>query len=66
MRREYHGFFATILSFAIINFLKHLFYTKESRIDIEWMIGLGAGLLIYLFVRFVVKATRWLEVKPKS
>jgi len=66
MRREYHGFFATILSFAIINFLKHLFYTKEPMLDIEWMIGLGAGLLIYIFVRFVVKATRWLEVKPKN
>ncbi|MGD9493037.1 MAG: hypothetical protein AB7V36_06750, partial [Bacteroidales bacterium] len=66
MRREYHGFFATILSFAIINFLKHLFYTKEPMLDIEWMIGLGAGLLIYLLVRFVVKCTKWLEVKQKN
>ena len=63
IRREYHGFFATILSFAIINCLKHLFYTNELMLDIEWMIGLGVGLFIYLTIRFVVKCTKWLEVK---
>ncbi len=66
IRREYHGFYATVFSFALINFLKHLFYTAEPFLDIEWMIGLAVGTFIYLFTRFVVKATRWLEAKPKN
>lgn len=58
LRREYHGIFAIILTFVIINFLKHLFTTGKINLDIEWIIGGAAGLLFYLVVRFLVKMTK--------
>lgn len=65
IKREYHGFFACIFSFAFINVTKHLFYDKAFKIDIEWLIALSFGLLVYIVVRIIVKKTRLLQVEGR-
>lgn len=66
IKREYHGFFASIFSFTLINFVKHLFYDDwKPNIDIEWIIAFATGLFIYIVVRIIVKTTRWLHEKGR-
>ena len=65
IKREYHGFFASIISFSIINFVKHLFYQNKLDLDIEWIIALGGGFIIYITVRIIVKTTRWFHISGR-
>lgn len=60
LRREYHGIFALVFSFALINFCKHLIYNNKIHLDIEWMIGLGVTLVFYIVIRFLIKVVKWL------
>lgn len=62
IKREYHGFYATIISFGFLNFIKHIAYKTGEWIDIEWIYALIAGTFIYITIRIIVKTTQWLNV----
>lgn len=62
LRREYNGFFATIFSFALINFMKNYFYNNDLMLTLYWVyIGI-AGFVIFITLRSLKKYTKVLEV----
>jgi len=65
LKREYSGFFASILSFSIVDFLKHYFYNDEFMLTWHWQIILPIGLLVYIVLRSLKKYTKVLEVKGR-
>jgi len=65
IKREYHGFFAIILSFTIIHILKHLFYYNNVNIDFTWRIIFFSGAFIYIVIRILVKTTTIFDVKGR-
>lgn len=62
LKREYHGFFASIISFCFLNVIKHIAYNTGDWIDIEWIYALAAGATIYVTIRIIVKTTKLLNV----
>lgn len=65
LKREYHGFYAIIISFALVNFLKHLFTYKTANINLFWLIVLIVGSIIYFSLRIIVKRTSILHVRGR-
>jgi len=65
LKREYHGFYAIIISFALVNFLKHLFTYKTANINLFWLIILIGGSIVYFSLRIIVKSTSILHVKGR-
>jgi len=65
LKREYHGFYATILSFTIVYLLKQFFYNGSFFMDVFWIFFLGTGTLIYLIIRIIVKKTKWFHVEGR-
>ena len=62
LKREYNGFFALILSFALINTISYLFAERRLEVDKLWKIGFAAGAIIFLVLRTLKKNTRVLDV----
>lgn len=62
IKREYHGFYATIFSFSLVHILKQYFLNEQIFMNLYWIVFIAAGTFIYLLIRIVVKTTRWLHV----
>lgn len=62
LKREYSGFFATILSFSILDFLKHYFYKGDLKMSLHWVILLVFGFIIYISLRSLKKYSNVLHV----
>ncbi len=65
LKREYHGFFATVISLTLIHVLKQLFINDELRISLLWIIFFLSGTFIYIVLRILVKTTNWLNVSGR-
>lgn len=70
MKREYNGFFAVFLSFALINFLRnfvHYDFTDLWRnLDTFWLYGLIVSFIIFIVLRTLKKNTKVLDVKGRE
>jgi protein-S-isoprenylcysteine O-methyltransferase Ste14 len=65
LKREYHGFYAMVVSFTLVYFVKQFFYNDQFTINLFWGIFFGMGTMIYLIIRIIVKATRWFHVEGR-
>ncbi|MBT3207617.1 MAG: DUF1295 domain-containing protein [Bacteroidetes bacterium] len=65
LKREYGGFFATIISFAYIDFLKNYLIYDKFYLDFLWMIFLIAGFVIFIVLRTLKKSTKVLDVSGR-
>jgi len=69
LKREYNGFFAIFLSFAILDAFKNYihigFITISSLITPFWLYGLLLSLVIFLILRSLKKYTRILHVEGR-
>jgi protein-S-isoprenylcysteine O-methyltransferase Ste14 len=65
LKREYNGFFATIISFMALDFAKHAIHQANYTLSTHWIyIGI-LGFLIFFTLRTLKKATKVLEVKGR-
>lgn len=65
LKREYNGFFAVIVSFVYVNFIKHYSLDNTLAVDKIWLILLGIGFLIFITLRSLKKHTRALHVEGR-
>lgn len=65
IKREYHGIFAMVISFCIVNFLKHLFLNDHVYVNIFWIILLAFAGFKYLLIRFISKKTNLLNIRGR-
>ena len=70
LKREYSGFFAVFLSFALIDALKnyiHFGFTQwQDAISTFWEILLVINLPLFLLLRFLKKKTKTLDVEGRE
>ncbi|MEY3398708.1 MAG: hypothetical protein RL220_1302 [Bacteroidota bacterium] len=70
MKREYNGFFAIFLSFALLDALKnyvHFGYTDwKSLVSPFWHISLAIAFAIFIVLRSLKKYTKVLNVKERE
>lgn len=70
LKREYNGFFAVFLSFALLNALKnYLFYTTfapEVLLDPVWRIALPVAFVVFIVLRTLKKYTGVLNAKGRE
>ncbi|MDP3790220.1 MAG: methyltransferase [Candidatus Omnitrophota bacterium] len=62
LRREFPTFFATAMSFFILAISADLITKEELKINIAWVMVLGAGFIAYAALYFLKKKTRILHV----
>jgi hypothetical protein len=65
LRREYSGFFAIIASFTGLELLQVRFSQGRWELSAVWLGIFGAGLAVYLSLRFLKKRTTWLQVEGR-
>ncbi len=70
LKREYNGFFAIFLSFALLDILKNYihfgFTTPKDLITPFWMYALIIAFIIFITLRSLKKYTRVLDVKGRE
>lgn len=70
LKREYNGFFAIFLSFALIDAMKNLFHVGftswETVIHEFWLYGLLAAFLVFALLRTLKKKTKVLDEKDRE
>lgn len=65
LKREYNGFFAVFISFALVDILKNYFLLDKFWLSLKWQIALGLSFLIFITLRSLKKYTRVLEVQGR-
>ncbi|MDD3468671.1 MAG: isoprenylcysteine carboxylmethyltransferase family protein [Thermoguttaceae bacterium] len=69
IRREYHGFYALIVTLFALEIATDLWVEKASfgiqSFDLSWIIGFGLSTIFYLVVRIICKKTQWLRVEGR-
>jgi protein-S-isoprenylcysteine O-methyltransferase Ste14 len=70
LKREYNGFFATFLSFALLdvmkNYLEHESFEFELLIQPFWFWALAGAMLVFLVLRTLKKTTKVLDVAGRE
>ncbi len=70
LKREYNGFFAIFLSFALIDLMKNLFHIGfinwKEAIHPFWQVGLAASFVVFLVLRTLKKKTKVLDAKDRE
>ena len=62
LKREYHGFFAIIASFACLDILREIMvHTRNPEIHLGWVILFMIGLITYLTLNTLKKKTKILD-----
>ena len=61
LKKEYHGFFAIIVIFTLLEVVGDLFYEGKLELDSMWRIIFAAGLLVWLTLRILEKKTNILS-----
>jgi protein-S-isoprenylcysteine O-methyltransferase Ste14 len=65
LKREYNGFFATIISFVMLDFLKNAVHNGSYSPTKHWIyIGI-AGFLVFITLRTLKKTSKVLEVRGR-
>lgn len=65
LKREYSGFFAVLISFAWLNFVKYYFLYNVVKIDLWWIFGALIGFIIYIILRSLKKYSTFLNVEGR-
>jgi protein-S-isoprenylcysteine O-methyltransferase Ste14 len=65
VRREYHGFFAIIVTMFVLKLTQDYFLRGRLQPDPLWTVMLAIGLVIWLVLRTIKKRTRWLDVENR-
>jgi len=65
LKREYTGFTLTIVSFSIINMMKHAAGSGNISLDLIWQVLLPFSLALYFILRSVKKHTDLLHVEGR-
>lgn len=69
LKREYNGFFAVFISFAVLNMLKNYLSWKsfdlEHLINVHWLYLTIAAFIIFITLRTLKKTTTVLNVKGR-
>jgi protein-S-isoprenylcysteine O-methyltransferase Ste14 len=65
VRREYHGFFAIILTMFVLELVEDFYLDGKFELDPLWTVLLGIGLVTYLVLRTIKKHTHWLDVEGR-
>ncbi len=65
LKREYSGFFAVMISFTWVNFIKYFFVKDLINIDTWWVIGGIIGFVIYIILRSLKKYSSILSVEGR-
>jgi protein-S-isoprenylcysteine O-methyltransferase Ste14 len=70
LKREYSGFFATFLSFALLDMLKNFFHfgftSWRNLITPFWLYSLIMALVVFIILRSLKKRTKLLDVKGRE
>lgn len=65
LKREYSGFFTIIISYTVIEVLGNYIATSQFELDLEWLVFLSIGGIIYLVLRTINKTTKILHVEGR-
>jgi len=65
LRREYNGFFAVILLMFLLEIIGDWFVEHRVEFDIDWLIALGIGFVIWTVLRCLKKYTTVLNVEGR-
>jgi len=65
LKREYPGFFATIVSFTAIEVMQNFLGKNEPLLSPNWITFFLGGAAIYLTLRTIKKKTRFLHVEGR-
>jgi len=65
VKNEYKTFFAVIVSFTVLEIIGDIFVERSLEIDGMWLSILTVGFVLYMFVRFLKKRTKILEVQER-
>jgi protein-S-isoprenylcysteine O-methyltransferase Ste14 len=65
LRREYHGFFAIIVTMFFLELTEDFYLSGRLELDPVWAVILGIGLVVYLVLRTIKKQTHWLDVENR-
>ncbi len=65
VRREYHGFFAIIVTMFVLELTEDYFLYGRLEADPLWTVMLASGLVIWLVLRTIKKRTHWLDVENR-
>lgn len=70
LKREYNGFFAMFLSFALINALHNYmlygYFDPKYSLDPIWMYSLPGAFVVFIVLRTLKKKTRMLDVQGRE
>jgi protein-S-isoprenylcysteine O-methyltransferase Ste14 len=70
LKREYNGFFAIFLSFALLdamkNYVHYGFSTWKDLISPFWLVALVASFVIFIVLRSLKKYTKVLNVEGRE
>jgi protein-S-isoprenylcysteine O-methyltransferase Ste14 len=62
LKREGHGLFAIIVSFALLNAISYFFVEQRFELDTLWKVAFAVGAVIFLVLRTLRKKTKVLDV----
>jgi protein-S-isoprenylcysteine O-methyltransferase Ste14 len=65
LKREYHGFYAVVISFTVVHIMKQLFINEQFVFSVPWVVFFLMGTIFYIVVRVIVKTTAWLHVEGR-
>lgn len=65
LKREYTGFFLSVFSFSLINFLKYRSYHQTTDLDPLWLFLLPFSMVVYIVLRSLKKNTTLLNVEGR-
>jgi hypothetical protein len=60
LRKEYNGFFAVILSMFILEESGEIILNGKLELDLQWVILLSLGFIVWATLRTLKKKTTWL------
>ncbi len=64
-KREYHGFYAMVISFTYVYLIKQYFYYNKIVLTLPWIIFISTGTGIYIIIRIIVKTTKLLDAEER-
>ncbi len=65
LKRESHAFLNTIISFAVIDFIKNYFYSEKFLLNYLWIYTLGGGIIIFITLLIIRKNSTVLDVEGR-
>jgi hypothetical protein len=70
MKREYNGFFAIFVSFALLDAMKNVvhfgFSTWQELVSPFWLVALGVSFAMFITLRSLKKYTKVLNVEGRE